>query len=165
MAASTTRTIIVHRSTWPRLATTPPRTAAVSPGITNPMNKASSANTSSPTMVNARTGLTFRMLSTNALTRHRFPGHEDLGPRSGSARLPDPGSRPAPRVCANRKKSGLQRVSTLARSGRVSTGHFQSGLRTLRWTRSAQRCCSQRPVPAHLRSRGAQSAGACAVDL
>ena len=38
------------RDTFPRLAATPPRTAAVSPGSTNPTNSASSAKTNRPTI-------------------------------------------------------------------------------------------------------------------
>ena len=49
IAAATTTTTIHGKDTWPALATTPPSTAAVSPGSTNPTNSASSANTTSPT--------------------------------------------------------------------------------------------------------------------
>jgi hypothetical protein len=50
MAASTTTMHMTTRDTLPRLAATPPRMAAVSPGSTNPTNRASSAKTSRPTM-------------------------------------------------------------------------------------------------------------------
>jgi hypothetical protein len=49
IAAATTVTVISVSETWLRLAATPPRTAAVSPGTTNPTNSASSAKTSAPT--------------------------------------------------------------------------------------------------------------------
>src|SRR6476661_3081222 len=63
MAAATTRAIMTPSCTSPRLATTPPRTAAVSPGMTKPTNKASSANTRQKTAMYATSGLTFRRLS------------------------------------------------------------------------------------------------------
>src|SRR3954454_5183727 len=49
MAAATTTTITAATDTCERLAATPPRMAAVSPGRTNPTNSASSAKTKSAT--------------------------------------------------------------------------------------------------------------------
>src|ERR1700712_731865 len=49
IAAATTTTITAATDTCERLAATPPRIAAVSPGSTNPTNSASSAKTTSAT--------------------------------------------------------------------------------------------------------------------
>jgi hypothetical protein len=49
IAAKTTTAASAQIDTVPRFASTPPTTAAVSPGTTKPTNSASSANTSKPT--------------------------------------------------------------------------------------------------------------------
>src|SRR5262245_53551955 len=51
MAATTTTMMTPYRGTLPLCAATPPRMAAVSPGITNPTKSASSARTTRPTTV------------------------------------------------------------------------------------------------------------------
>src|SRR5213595_1787101 len=58
--------IMNHNGKRPRLAITPPTTAAVSPGITKPTKMASSANTRAKTMHPIRSGLVFKSPSKRA---------------------------------------------------------------------------------------------------
>src|SRR6478609_10568589 len=102
MAAVTTTVAMPHSGTSPRLAMTPPKTAAVSPGITKPIKTASSANTRHATSVKASAGLIFRRLSTTPFTavplsrqsqatgRQSNAGSVSAGPRRPNGRKVTP---------------------------------------------------------------------------
>src|ERR1035437_954299 len=100
MAAVITTTITAQRGTCPKLAATPPRIAAVSPGTTKPTKRASSTKTMSPTSPSTLQVGALRMWSTIALTTASQGARRILGAgRAGDAatrsgRSGDDGGRP-----------------------------------------------------------------------